>query len=214
MLTNQGYEETIFSFSEVPPGPSERRREPRHLTILRVGALIGPNGRELCLIRNISAGGLMAHVYTVHAREERVSVELKTNQQVAGTIIWTGESSVGVRFDEPVDVAELLSAQTMLPKGWRPRLPRVEVDRLATLRCGARVQGVNTRDISQGGVKIETDRPLEPGAEVVLEMERFRPLQGVVRWCGDGLAGIAFNQLIPFPELMAWLKPQSERKAG
>jgi PilZ domain-containing protein len=214
VLTNQGYEETVFSFSEATPRPPERRREPRHLTILRVGALIGPNGRELCLIRNISARGLMAHVYASHVRDERVSVELKTNQQVSGTIIWTSESTVGVRFDEPVDVAELLSAQTTLPKGWRPRLPRVEVDRLATLRCGARVHGVNTRDISQGGVKVETDQPLEPGAEVVLAMERFRALQGVVRWCRDGLAGIAFNQLIPFPELMAWLKTEAEKKAG
>lgn len=212
MLTNQGYEETVFSFSETAPPSPERRCEPRHLTILRVGALIGPNGRELCLIRNISAGGLMAHVYTIHSRDERVSVELKTNQQVAGTVIWTSEASVGVRFDEPVDVAGLLSAQTPLPKGWRPRLPRVEVDRLATLRCGARVHGVNTRDISQGGVKVETDQPLEPGAEVVLAMERFRPVHGVVRWCDDGLAGIAFNQLIPFPELMAWLKPDGPRE--
>jgi hypothetical protein len=27
-----------------------------------------------------------------------------------------------------------------------------------------------------------------------------------VRWCGEGLAGIAFNQLIPFGELMSWLR--------
>jgi PilZ domain len=214
MLTNQGYEETTFSFSEATPQPPERRRAPRHLTILRVGALIGPNGRELCLIRNISAGGLMAHVYTGHSRDERVSVELKTNQAVEGTVIWASGSSLGISFDEPVDVAELLSAQTILPNGWRPRLPRVEVDRLATLRCGARVHGVNTRDISQGGVKVEIDQPLEPGSQTVLTMERFRPLQGVVRWCEDGLAGIAFHQLIPFPELMAWLKPEARPDAG
>jgi hypothetical protein len=27
-----------------------------------------------------------------------------------------------------------------------------------------------------------------------------------VRWSAGGLAGLAFNQLIPFAELMAWLK--------
>jgi hypothetical protein len=33
-------------------------------------------------------------------------------------------------------------------------------------------------------------------------------VQGVVRWCGDGFAGIAFHQLLPFGELMAWLIPE------
>ena len=213
MLSNECHEETIFSFSPRAPRPPERRREMRHLTILRVGALIGANGRELCLIRNISAGGLMAHVYSNHSLGAAVAVELKSNHAVPGVIVWADQSNVGIEFDEPIDVEDMLSSQAALENGWRPRLPRVEVDRLATLRCGARLYGVNTRDISQGGVKVETDQPLEVGREVVLTMEKFRPVAGVVRWSRDGLAGIAFNHLIPFHELMEWLRPEAARKA-
>jgi hypothetical protein len=209
MISSQCHEETIFSFSAEAPRPPERRRDTRHLTILRVGALIGRGGRELCLIRNISAGGLMAHVYSHHAAGDPVAVELKTNQPLAGQVVWAEASNIGIEFNEPVDVEELLSSQSVLDNGWRPRLPRVEVDRLATLRCGARLFGANTRDISQGGVKLEIDQPLEEGREVVLTLERFRPLPGAVRWCRDGLAGIAFNEVVPFAELMAWLKPAS-----
>jgi PilZ domain len=212
MLSNECHEETIFSFSREAPLPPERRRETRHLTILRVGALIGPNGRELCLIRNISAGGLMAHVYSHHRIGAAVAVELKSNEAVPGIVVWADESNVGIEFDAAIDVEEMLSSQAALDNGWRPRLPRVEVDRLATLRCGARLYGVNTRDISQGGVKIETDQPFEVGREVVLTMEKFRPLAGVVRWSDAGLAGIAFNHLIPFHELMQWLKPEAAAK--
>ncbi|MEA3065055.1 MAG: hypothetical protein QOJ27_1501 [Sphingomonadales bacterium] len=212
MLSNECHEETIFSFSRRAPRPPERRRETRHLTILRVGALIGPNGRELCLIRNISAGGLMAHVYSHHVTGAAVAVELKSNHAVPGRVVWADESNVGIEFDAVIDVEEMLSSQAALDNGWRPRLPRVEVDRLATLRCGARLYGVNTRDISQGGVKIEIDQPFEVGREVVLTMEKFRPLAGVVRWCHEGLAGIAFNHLIPFHELMQWLKPEAPAK--
>jgi PilZ domain len=208
MLSTDCHQETIFSFSDRAPRPPEdRRRDPRHLTILRVGALVRESGRELCLIRNISAGGVMAHVYSRRIEGERVAVELKSNQRIDGEVAWVSGSNVGIQFDEPVDVTEMLSSQTMLDSGWRPRLPRVEVDRLATLRCGARVYGVNTRDISQGGVKIETDQTLELGAGVVLTLDKFRPLHGVVRWSDGGLAGIAFNQLIPFHELMEWLNP-------
>jgi hypothetical protein len=207
MLSKENHEETMFSFSEAAPRPPERRRDPRHITILRVGVLVGPGGRELSLIRNISAGGLMAHVYSRHEEGERVAIELKGSQQIYGRVIWVRESNIGIGFDAPIDVAEMLSTQALLDNGWQPRMPRVEVDRLATVRCGARLYGVNTRDISQGGVKVETDQPLDAGADIVLTLDRFRPVQGVVRWCTDGLAGIAFNQLIPFGELMTWLIP-------
>ena len=212
MLSKECHEETTFSFSADAPKPLERRRNPRHMTILRVGALIGPAGRELCLIRNISAGGLMAHVYSHHVSGEEVSVELKGDRRIDGSIIWINESNVGVQFHTPVDLAELLSSQALTENGRRPRMPRVEVDRLATVRVGARVAGANTRDISQGGVKIETDEPLEVHSEVVLTLEKFRPVQGVVRWCTDGLAGIAFNQPLAFGELMGWLTPGQRPK--
>lgn len=212
MLSKECHDETTFSFSEDAPRPPDRRGDPRHLTILRVGALVGPEGRELCLIRNISAGGLMAHVYSHHVEGSPVTVELKSNQQIAGSILWVSDSNVGIQFNEPIDVEEMLADQAALDNGWKPRPPRVEVDRLATLRVGARLYGVNTRDISQGGVKVETDQPLEPGSAVVLVPDRFRPVHGVVRWCQDGLAGIAFNQTIPFHELMGWLRPDPQQR--
>jgi hypothetical protein len=198
-------EETTFSFSSAAPQP-DRRRQTRHMTILRVGTLIIDGRRELCLIRNISAGGLMAHVYSTLQIGRQLSVELKTNQRISGTVAWIEGSNVGISFAERTDVEELLAAQNGLENGWRPRLPRVEVDRLATLRLGARTYGVSTRDISQGGVKIETDEPLEVGAEIVLTLDKFRPVHGTVRWYQDGLCGIAFNQVLPFHELMGWLR--------
>lgn len=214
MLSNELHEETVFSFSNQVPKPPERRRDSRHLTILRVGALVGPDGRELCLIRNISAGGLMAHVYSRHQLGERVSIELKGNQQTPGKVVWVDDSNVGIAFDQPIDVSEILSNQAVLENGWQPRLPRVEIDRLATLRVGAKLYGVDTKDISQGGVKIECDLELETGREVVLTMENFRPLPATVRWCENGVAGLAFNQLIPFPELMGWLKNGTDGVSG
>ena len=40
----------------------------------------------------------------------------------------------------------------------------------------------------------------------MLTLEGFRPLHGVVRWASGDQCGIAFNQLIPFGELIDWLK--------
>jgi hypothetical protein len=206
MISPRAVEETTFSFSRHAPPPPERRQQPRHLTILRVGAIVIDGKRELCLIRNISIGGLMAHVYSSLAEGQRVTIELKANQIIPGYVLWISDSNVGIEFDQEIDLEEMLANQSSLENGWLPRMPRVEVDRLAELRVGARVYPVNTCDISQGGVKIQIDHPLETGSEIVLTMEKFRPIQGVVRWYQDGEGGIAFNNVIPFHELMQWLR--------
>ena len=206
MFAEERVVETGFSFSSAVPAPPERRSNERHLKILRVGTLIVDGRRELCLIRNISAGGLMAHVYSKLHEGDRVTVELKTRQPVTGEIVWVRESNVGIQFDTAMDVAELLANPAVLENGWRPRTPRVEIDRMATLRCGAKTWWVHARDISQSGVKAETDHPPEADAEVVLTLEGFRPLAGTVRWSREDSCGISFNQLIPFADLIDWLK--------
>lgn len=206
MLAQEQVVETCFSFSNAVPEPPERRQLDRHIKILRVGVLTIDGRRELCLIRNVSAGGLMAHVYSPVRPGQRVSVELKTKQNVDGRVAWVRESNVGIAFDTSVDIAELLANPPVLDNGWRARSPRIEVNRLATLRAGARTYWVHSRDISQSGIKIETDQPLEIGSEIVLTPENFRPLAGIVRWQNDGTCGISFNQIIPLPELIEWLK--------
>jgi hypothetical protein len=200
--------ETGFSFSNDVPQPPERRSSERHIKILRVGTIVVDGRRELCLIRNISAGGVMAHVYSQLTPGKSVSIELKTSQPVIGRVVWARGGNVGVQFDTPVDVAELLAMPQGVDNGWRPRTPRVEIDRMATLRVGARTCWVHARDISQSGVKIEAEADYAPtaGEEVVVTLEGFRPLAGVVRWSADGVCGIAFNGLIPFGDLIAWLK--------
>src|SRR5688572_2342545 len=127
MLAENQILETGFSLSDEVPTPPERRDQERYVTILRVGVLVIDGRRELCLIRNISAGGLMAHVYSPVEPGQRVTVELKTNQQIDGRINWVRSADAGIAFDLPVDITQLLSNPPVLKNGWRPRAPRVEV---------------------------------------------------------------------------------------
>jgi len=198
--------ETGFSFSSDVPAPPERRTGERHIKILRVGTLVVDGRHELCLIRNISAGGLMAHVYSPLTPGQKVTVELKTNQPLPGQVVWVNEGNAGIRFAAPMDVSDFLANPAVMDNGWRPRTPRVEIDRMATLRAGARTTWVQVRDISQSGVKLECEAPPAQGEEIVLTIEGFRPLHGVVRWSSQGHCGVSFNQLIPFADLVDWLK--------
>lgn len=207
MLSADPTEETMFSFSDKTPAPQqETAGVARRLTTLRVGTITIDGRRELCLIRNISAGGLRAHVYSPLKLGQKVAVELKTNQQTNGKVTWVEDNSVGIEFAKAIEVEELLAAQAGGDSGWRPRMPRVEVDRLGELRIGARIYPVNSCDISQGGIRLEIDHPLRVGDAVVLTLEKWRPIQGAVRWYSEGKGGISFNQVIPFQELMDWLR--------
>jgi hypothetical protein len=206
MLPHQCVEETSISLSTAAPPPPDRRRQQRHLTILRVGALTVDGIRELCLVRNISAGGVMAHVYRSLPVGTRVEVEIKNDDPLPGRVVWEADANVGIAFDEKIDVPDLLATSKLLGDGRQARRPRVEINRLAKLRCGADVYFVDALDISQGGVKLAVEAALPVDADVVVTLEGFRPLPGIVRWVRDDHCGIGFFQVIPIAELCEWLR--------
>lgn len=185
--------------------PAERRHDRRHLTILRVGKLISGSIQELCLVRNISSGGLKARVYSDKAVGEEVSIELKSGQAIAGVVQWNAGNEIGVQFHDKIDVPALLASDEVLTRGMRPRPPRVHLPTLALLRLRSELWGIGIQDISQGGAKIEIDQPLDIGDEVVIMVGDFRPLTAIVRWVRGGAAGVEFKQMIPYSELAQWL---------
>ena len=204
-MEEQPVETTLYSLSAAAPSPANRRDGERHLTLYRVGSIIIAGRRELCLIKNISAGGMMIRAYCDVACDMRVSVELKSGHPIEGAVSWVRDSSVGIAFDEPVDVIELLSASM---EGPRPRMPRIEVDCFATVRDGSEVHRMRVRDISQGGLKLENATLIAGGTDVIVSLPGLEPQPCVVRWSDAGFTGITFNRLLALPALVAWLENQ------
>lgn len=207
-MEDKPVETTIYSLADAPPQPGERREGERHLTLFRVGCLMIGDRRELCLIKNISAGGMLIRAYCAIAPGTRVRVELKHGSLVEGVARWAEAEAVGISFDTPVDVVELLAASM---DGPRPRMPRVEVNSAGWLREDGTVRRVQVRDISQGGLKVECDKPIAVGCDVVVSLPGLEPQPGVVRWADSGCYGITLNRVLPLPVLVAWLNDQREK---
>jgi hypothetical protein len=206
-VDEQPVETTLYSLSDRAPDPAERRDDERYLTLFRVGTVMIDDRRELCLIKNISAGGMMIRPYCKLAVGDKVSVELKRGEQIPGLINWVRQDSAGIEFHERIDVVELLATSM---EGPRPRMPRVEVRCIASVRQGANVYGMRAHDVSQGGVKVESDRDLEVGGDVLVTLPGLPSKDAVVRWKQDRAYGITFRRLIALAELVEWLRSQRE----
>lgn len=183
---------------------ADRRGAQRFMSILRVGKLVSGKSQELCLIRNISEGGLMAHVYAQHQIGDKVEVELRSDERLSGEVVWVREGHVGVRFDGAIEVSDILTHR-LAPGGRKSRAPRIEVQGRARIRIGEAVHNVDIRDLSQGGIKVALDETLRTGEDAIITIEDMHPVKGIVRWSRDGMAGLSFIRRIPFDELIRWL---------
>jgi hypothetical protein len=212
-VEEQPVETTLYSLSDQAPGPAERRDGERHLTLFRVGSIMIGDRRELCLIKNISAGGMMIRAYCALAEGTRISVELKRGEQIHGKVSWAKGDSAGITFDQQVDVVELLATSM---DGPRPRMPRIEVRCIASVRQGSNVYGMRAHDISQGGLKVESNRDIAIGSEVMVTLPGMPSKIGTVRWKEGSCYGITFSRLVALTELVQWLQGQRDllRAAG
>lgn len=206
-MEEQPVETTLYSLSDRAPDPTERRDEERYLTLFRVGTIAIGDRRELCLIKNISAGGMMIRPYCAIEPGTTISIELKRGEQIAGSVSWVRDGSAGVQFDKPIDVVELLASSMQGP---RPRMPRVEVRCIASVREGANIYGMRVHDVSQGGLKVESGRDLKVGTEVLVTLSGLPTKEAVVRWRDGDAYGVSFRRLLALQELVDWLRDQRE----
>lgn len=199
----QSIETTLYSLSGCAPGPLERRDGERQMTLYRVGSLFIDGRRELCLIKNISCGGMMVRAYSDLAEGTPVQVELKSGEPIAGRISWFDNPNAGITFDAPVDIVGLLSASH---EAARPRMPRIEVSGPVTIRDGASAHQLRLCDISQGGLKVACEDMIAPDTDVVVSLPGFDPQAAVVRWSSNGHMGLTFNRLLTLGLLVDWIQ--------
>src|SRR6476646_3381512 len=151
---------------------------------------------------------MMIKAYCPIEQGTPIAIELKQGEAITGSALWVEGDSVGVRFNEPVDVLGLLTASS---DGPRPRMPRVEVDCVAWVREGAIAHRVRAVNISQGGIRVAAVQPLTVGSDVAVTLNGLVPCAGIVRWSDQGYFGITFNRVLALSVLVDWLRDQRER---
>ena len=203
------FDSTTVSLSTAVPRPVERRLDDRTSATLRVAKLSdGAGMQQLIKIKNLSAGGLMAIVPNAPEVGQHVDVEL-SSQKIPASVIWTRQGLVGLKFDQNLDLGELL-ADRKPRHGFRPRPPRLNITCKASVRVGKVYYSVNVHDISLEGMKVEPIEEYCVGKKVIVVVESLRPVKGEVRWYKDRRAGIVFDKSLDFEELSEWVGKRLE----
>jgi hypothetical protein len=204
------FETTTFSLSTDVPRPDERRAEERLLAVLPVARLVMEHSQDLCRVRNISAGGIMAETMSSHAIGTKVRIEFNSHQQLPGQIVWTRETSCGIKFDQDIDLRELLANRPTRRKGQTPRPPRLDITCNAELMIEGVLYRTEVKDISLGGLKVAISDWNCVNKNVVVTLESLKPIKGAIRWYKAGHAGIVFRRSLSFEELAEWMGKRVE----
>ena len=207
--TDAAFESTTVSLSTAVPRPVERREEERVSAMLRIGKLIDAGGnQQLIKVKNMSAGGIMGIVSYAPSVDDQVRIEL-SSQKIPATVVWTRGDLIGFKFDQNVDLGELLAGRK--PRlGFRARPPRLEIACKASVKLGKVYYTVDVQDISLAGMKVAPIEEYCVGKRVVVVVESLRPVKGEVRWFSDRRAGIVFEKALDFDELSEWVGKRLE----
>lgn len=180
---------------------SELRRDPRQTLMLRTAKVICQSGEYVCLVRDVSRGGVGLRFFHAVPEEPRIFLELANGALYPIERTWqrseteTGEA--GYRFAAPVALGAFLDETSQHPH--RPVRLRLKLPVLLT------VNGVDCRamlaDISRCGARLVADRRLPEGAFVRCDADGLPLRFGHVAWRKQLEHGITFQQAFGLEEL-------------
>jgi len=196
--------------SSAPPSDNivvdeDRRKQDRHIAMLRLAKIKAESGEGWGFIKNLSATGMMVEIHPNFELGDTVSALLTEEQELTGTVRWRKKALAGIEFSTPIDMAKVLSKPNDAKQGRVSRLPRIEMKHPINIYQGSRLVHADICDISPAGICVRTEHVFEIGKNIRLSVPELLDISGTVRWQSGARVGIVFSQRLPLDDLMVWL---------
>lgn len=172
------------------PKSQDRRAADRVQTVFRVARVITARDEGLARIRNMSDLGAGLRMPIPVSVSDALALELADGVELRGHVIWVRDEEYGLRFDKPINCAELLAGLATGSRCGLTRPVRLPVAAAALTRSERGLRKVRVVDISQRGVKLVHDGSLTAGLGLQLSLPCGLDRQGIVRWTRDDRAGV------------------------
>ena len=173
------------------------REKNRFALLIRSAKLKCELGEFLCIVRDVSEGGVKLRLFHPLPPCDAFQIELSSRQSFEIQPVWTKGDLSGFSFASTVDVAEFISERSQFPK----RALRLELNAPAIVRTSAGAFSATICDLSREGARIETQVALALEQKVTLEAAHFTSRVGTIRWRKTPTYGVALQNLLSFESL-------------
>lgn len=171
--------------------PDRRQGKSRLSLLIRSAKVITELGEFVCIIRDVSVGGVRLSFFHELPEARSTQLELANGNRLPIALAWGQGLTSGFRFLAPVDVTEFIAEAGIFPK----RSLRIGAAFPATLTADSGASAVTVRNISRQGARIESHRRLAMSQKVRLDAPGWPSIFATVCWRKVPDYGLIFRQM-------------------
>ena len=179
---------------EPPAGEgAELRAAPRFTLLIRAAKLVSAQGEFVCVIRDVSETGVSVRLFHRLPGCKQFALHMPAGSDYEITNVWERGNEAGFRFDNPVEVPQLISESSDYPKrGLRLAL----CFPVAITTQGQQFEGV-VENFSQQGARFACDALMAIDQAIRLDVPgahgELREVRAKIRWRRDRSYGVVFD---------------------
>jgi hypothetical protein len=177
--------------SEISPTPiPSKRKESRQRVLLRAQIHVVRLQSDM-LVTDISRSGLRGSTDIDLRVGQPAYISLDDLTHVAGSIRWVQDGRFGMKFSKMLDV---LPECAHVDLGHLPdhqeRMPRTATRLKAKISLSSWSSPARVRNVSQTGMMIESDLPVCPDQQLLVNLSDGKILNAIVKWVEGDRVGI------------------------
>lgn len=179
--------------------PEQRSAERAPLAVLRAAKLVTQAGEYVCMVRDVSTGGVRIQMFHAVPADDHAFLELGNGEVYPMIRVWTRDRQAGFRFPTPIDVAAFIAEAGKYPR----RAIRLRIRRPGLAYSGGIVRNITLRDLSQTGASFSCRDYLALFQPLVLSIDGLPECSGWVRWRQGQDYGMVFEATCRLDQLAA-----------
>lgn len=171
------------------PGDGEVARHSGPRALIRAAKLVSAQGEFVCVIRDVSAGGVTLRTFHDLPSCDRVGLELQNGECFELVKVRSVGREASFTFDHQVDIDQVIHESWKFPK----RQLRLNIAiPLTVSNISGRVEAI-TENLSQQGARIECEAVYAIDQPIRIEGEGLPEIRAKVRWRKDSRYGVVFD---------------------
>lgn len=167
----------------------EQRTAPRFTSLIRAAKLVSGEGEHVCVVRDVSTGGVRLRCFHPLPRDEAMVLELQNGDCFDIQRVREEGFEASFRFATEAPIERLVQEHLLYPR--RPLRLNIAIPLSLRTLTGV-VSGV-TQNLSQQGCRIEIDTTLALSQSVIVESPHLPGIRAKVRWRRGKACGLVFD---------------------